>query len=215
MEGEIAQQNKIQASIRQETYLLKKSANELQDQIANLSIAMRELKAEERRLSKELVDSPDRIRADLAEANRRLEGVKRGISETQDERATVQRRVEHANIAEEDVGRIASVMEDMDTAVQDYEMAAEDLDNAQNTLHGMEREKESMTEEKGSQEKIFDAAGRFIDMSFFLSLLRSTHPTYRAPISSQFIPRRNQPLPYLSTQRNERRKPRPLSQTRS
>ncbi|KAL3773512.1 hypothetical protein ACHAW5_000998 [Stephanodiscus triporus] len=158
MEGEIAQQNKIQASIRQETYLLKKTANELQDQIANLSIAMRELKAEERRLSKELVGSPERIRADLAEAKRRLEGVRGDVSVTQDERASVQRRVEHASIAEEGVGRMASVMEGMDTAVREYEMAAEDLEDAQNALRGMEREREGMTEERGMQEEIFDAA---------------------------------------------------------
>jgi len=147
MEAEIAQQNKIQASIRQETYLLKKSANELQDQIANLSIALRELKAEERRLSKEVVHTPDRIRSDLAEATRRFECVRRSISDAQAERASVQKRAEHASMAEDVAGRIAAVMEGMDAAVQDYEMAAEDLENAQSTLERMERDKEGKMEE--------------------------------------------------------------------
>ncbi len=68
MEAEIAQQNKIQSSIRQEAHSLKRSANELKDKIANLSIALRELQAEERNLSKEVVDSPNRIRSELAKA---------------------------------------------------------------------------------------------------------------------------------------------------
>jgi hypothetical protein len=168
MEAEIAQQNKIQASIRQETYLLKKSANELQDQIANLSIALRELKAEERRLSKEVVHSPDRIRSDLVEATRRLEGVRRSISETQAERVNVQKRAEHASIAEEVAGHITTVMEGMETAVQDYEMAVEDLENAQSTLERMERDKERTMEEKESQERKLDAAGRLSTVSYVL-----------------------------------------------
>ena len=77
MEAEIAQQNKIQASIRQETYLLKKSANELKDQIANMAIALRELQSEERQLSKEVVHSPDRIKVDLARVSENLEKVKK------------------------------------------------------------------------------------------------------------------------------------------
>ena len=169
MEAEIAQQNKIQASIRQETYLLKKSANELQDQIANLSIALRELKAEERRLSKEVVHTPDRIRSDLAEATRRLECVRRSISDAQAERASVQKRAEHASMAEDVAGRIAAVMEGMDTAVQDYEMAAEDLENAQSTLERMERDMEGKMEEKESQERKLDAAGKLstVSMCYF------------------------------------------------
>jgi len=101
MEAEMAQQNKIQSSIRQETNHLKKSANELKDQIANLSIALRELQAEERQLSKEVVDSPDRIKVDLAEAIDKLEEVKKEILKRQDERDGVQRQLEHTTYAEE------------------------------------------------------------------------------------------------------------------
>jgi chromosome segregation ATPase len=133
--------------------------NELQDQIANLFIALRELKAKERRLSKEVVHSPDRIRSDLAEATRGLEGVRRSISDVQAERADVQKQAEHAGMAEDIAGRIAAVMEGMDTVVQDYEMAVEDLENAERILERMERDKERTMEEKESQERKLDAAG--------------------------------------------------------
>ena len=202
MEAEIAQQNKIQASIRQETYLLKKSANELQDQIANLSIALRELKAEERRLSKEVVHTPDRIRSDLAEATRRFECVRRSISDAQAERASVQKRAEHASMAEDVAGRIAAVMEGMDTAVQDYEMAAEDLENAQSTLEKMERDKEGTMEEKESQERKLDAAGKLsyfpmnriesppnLPTRYLVSTTRPTTRTQRPPCISRRVRR--------------------------
>jgi len=151
MEGEIAQQNKIQASIRQETYLLKKSANELKDQIANLSIALREVQAEERQLSKEIVHSPDRIKVDLADATRKLEKVKKSIVDTQRERTLVQQKAEHATSAEESVKRIMSVMEDMETRVQEYELVVEDLEDVQNKLEGMEHVLEGKKAEKDSQ----------------------------------------------------------------
>ena len=215
MEAEIAQQNKIQASIRQETYLLKKSANELQDQIANLSIALRELKAEERRLSKEVVHTPDRIRSDLAEATRRFECVRRSISDAQAERASVQKRAEHASMAEDVAGRIAAVMEGMDTAVQDYEMAAEDLENAQSTLEKMERDKEGTMEEKESQERKLDAAGK---LSYFPMNRIESPPNLptRYLVSTTRPTTRTQRPPYLTTgaQRSESPTRRHCSSTR-
>mmetsp|Transcript_22898 Transcript_22898/g.40209 ORF Transcript_22898/g.40209 Transcript_22898/m.40209 type:complete len:442 (+) Transcript_22898:156-1481(+) len=150
MEAEIAQQNKIQSSIRQETYLLKKSANELKDQIANLSIALRELQAEERQLSKEVVHSPDRIKVDLAEAMQKLEGMKKTILAKQRERTLVHKQVEHTTLAEESVKEIMMVMEKMETKVQEYEIVVEDCDDVKNRLEEMERDLE---EKRGKMEE--------------------------------------------------------------
>eukprot|EP00579_Thalassiosira_antarctica_P008830 CAMPEP_0201901954 /NCGR_PEP_ID=MMETSP0902-20130614/54703_1 /ASSEMBLY_ACC=CAM_ASM_000551 /TAXON_ID=420261 /ORGANISM="Thalassiosira antarctica, Strain CCMP982" /LENGTH=534 /DNA_ID=CAMNT_0048435939 /DNA_START=139 /DNA_END=1745 /DNA_ORIENTATION=- len=150
MEAEIAQQNKIQSSIRQETYLLKKSANELKDQIANLSIALRELQAEERQLSKEVVHSPDRIKVDLAEAMQKLEGMKKTILAKQRERTLVHKQVEHTTLAEESVKEIMMAMEKMESKVQEYEIVVEDCDDVKNRLEEMERDLE---EKRGKMEE--------------------------------------------------------------
>mmetsp|Transcript_3611 Transcript_3611/g.7985 ORF Transcript_3611/g.7985 Transcript_3611/m.7985 type:complete len:312 (-) Transcript_3611:631-1566(-) len=157
MEAEITQQNKIQSSIRQETYLLKKSANELKDQIANQSVALRELQAEERQLSKEVVHSPDRIKVDLMQATQRLEGVKKSIVERQDERALVQKQAGHTALAEENVKDIIEVMEGMESRVQEYELIVEDLDDVQNKLDGMEHDLEGKRGERESQERQLEA----------------------------------------------------------
>jgi len=159
MEAEMAQQNKIQSFIRQETNHLKKSANELEDQIANLSIALRELQAEERQLSKEVVDSPDRIKVDLAEATNKLEEVKKEILKRQDERDGVQRQLKNTTSAEECVNDILVEMDNMETKVQEYEMAVEDCDDAQNRLDAVEHDLDGMRGKKEVQERQLETLG--------------------------------------------------------
>ena len=159
MEAEMAQQNKIQSSIRQEANHLKNSDNELKDQIANLSIALRELQAEERQLSKEVVDSPDRIKVDLAEAIDKLEEVKKEILKRQHEREGMQRQLKHTASAEECVNDILVEMDDMETKVQEYEMAVEDCDDAQNRLDAVEHDLDGMRGEKEVQERQLKTLG--------------------------------------------------------
>mmetsp|Transcript_14393 Transcript_14393/g.22204 ORF Transcript_14393/g.22204 Transcript_14393/m.22204 type:complete len:455 (-) Transcript_14393:86-1450(-) len=153
METDIAQQNRKQASIRQETYILKKNANELKDQIANLSISLRELQATERQLSKEVVDSPDRIKFEFDSAQRRLEDVKRLIDEKEMEREVVQLKLQNGMKVEGDVRRVMHVMEEMDGRVQEYEMVVEDLEDVTHRLEGAERALEEGRKEMVDQEK--------------------------------------------------------------
>ena len=130
MEAEIASQNKTQSALRQETESLKKTAKELEDQIANLSIALGETQAEERRLSKLVVHSPERVKADLAAASQTLEDVKRDIEEKQREKALVQKQTEHASSAEESLWRTMVGMETVETKRRQFELAAEESDAA-------------------------------------------------------------------------------------
>ena len=153
MEAELAQQNKIQSSIRQETLGLKKSANELKDQIANLSIALRELQGEERQLSKEVVHSPDAIKHELAEATKQLERVKNTIVQKQSERRVVHKQVESTSCAEESIKDAVVAMDTMETKVQEYEAVVEDCDDVQNRLETMENDLEERKEEIAVQEQ--------------------------------------------------------------
>ncbi|KAL7434502.1 hypothetical protein ACHAXM_004094 [Skeletonema potamos] len=153
MEADIAQQNRKQASIRQETYILKKSANELKDQIANLSISLRELQATERQLSKEIVDSPDRIKFDLETAHQRLETVKKLIETKEMERKLIQLKVQNAMTAEGDTRRVMHLMDEMETKIQEYEVVVEDLDDTQRRFESAERTLEERRKEKEVQEK--------------------------------------------------------------
>ena len=166
METDIAQQNRKQASIRQETYILKKSANELKDQIANLSISLRELQASERQLQKEVVDSPDNIKYELATAQSKLEDVKNMIEQKEMERKVVQLKIQNAMSAEGDTRRVMHTMEEMETRVQEYEVVVEDLDDTQSRLEGAERTLDERTMEKEGQEKKLQIVGKLLHHHF-------------------------------------------------
>lgn len=167
MEAELAQQNKIQASIRQETYLLKKSANELKDQIANLSISLRELQASERQLSKEIVHSPDRIKIDLADAIQRLERMKKSIGERQHERSLVQRQLQHTSSAEESVRHvIMNDLREMESKVKAYKLAMKELGDVTKKLKDMEQDVEEKKKVKEMQRKELEAVGMLELCSF-------------------------------------------------
>jgi DNA repair exonuclease SbcCD ATPase subunit len=160
MEADIAQQNRKQASIRQETYILKKNANELKDQIANLSISLRELQATERQLSKEVVDSPDRIKFELETAHSKLDKVKQSIEQTETERKVIQLKISHVMTAEGDTRRVMHLMDEMEVKVQEYEVVEEDLEDIQRRLEGAEHRLEERTKEKEVQEKKLQVVGK-------------------------------------------------------
>jgi len=169
MEADIAAQNRKQASIRQETYILKKNANELKDQIANLSISLRELQAMERQLEKEVVDSPDRIKFELGEAQQMLDKVKRQIGLKEGERKVVQTKLQNAMKAEGDTRRLMHTMEEMEGKVQEYEVVVEDLDDVQRRLEGAEGAlEEKMKEKEGLEKKLQIIEQRKVETSKLL-----------------------------------------------
>lgn len=151
MEAELASQNKIQASMRQETYLMKKAANELKDKIANMSIALRELQAEERALSREVVDSPDRIKFDLAEATKDLERIRETIRTKEGERKEAERKVQNTVAGTEALEDAIAAMEEMGSALGGYDSASEELDGARERLDGLESDVESRRAERESE----------------------------------------------------------------
>lgn len=159
MEADLAQQNKIQSSIRQETYQLKKSVNELKDRTANLSIALRELHAEERQLSKEVVDSPDRVRRDLAAAHEKLEEVKAAIAEKRSARAAEKKRTEHTVAAGEGVREAVAAMEAMEVRAREHEAATRDEEEARRRLEAAERDLKEKEEAREGLERQLEAAG--------------------------------------------------------
>lgn len=162
MEAEIAQQNKVQSSIRQENHLLQKSANELKDQIANLSIALRELQAEERQLNKEVVHSPDRIKESVKKAEKDLEDVKALIGEKEQERSTIGRKIQNMVHGDECVKAALEAMEDLDEKIQEYEVAVEDVQDMRVKVEEVEIRLEKKKAEIQDKEEEFRNLGTCI-----------------------------------------------------
>ena len=163
MEADIALQNRKQANIRQETYILKKRANELKDKIANLSISLREVQGTERMLQKEIVVSPDRIKFELGESQRRLDEIKQRIEEVECQvKGVMRQKVQNVIQAEEGVRRVMQIMDEMEGRVQEYEVVREDLDDVQRRLEEGEGGLEERRVEIVEMEKKFKIVGMLL-----------------------------------------------------
>lgn len=170
MEMELAQQNKIQASIRQETLVLKKNANQLKDEIDTLSITLRELQAEERQFSAKIVHSPERIKMALAEANKKLENVKKMIVENDDKRKSLQMDIERLIENDKSVENAFRAIVGSDERMQKYEVVVEDREGIENKLEFAEGSLNEMMKQQDEHSKQVDIAGEiiFFDLlSFF------------------------------------------------
>ena len=125
-----------------------------------MSISLRELQGEERQLSKEVVDSPDSIKYELATAQEKLEEIKKLIEMKEQERKVVQLKIQNAMTAEGDTRRVMHSLTEMGTKIQEYEVVMEDLDDMTSRLEGAERKFEECTREKEVQEKKLQVAGK-------------------------------------------------------
>lgn len=72
LELEIARNKKLQIALRRENMKLKKQVNELDDQVKTTGWALQEAEAEEARLKKQIVSSPERRKAELADSKQQL-----------------------------------------------------------------------------------------------------------------------------------------------
>lgn len=103
MEGEIAQQNKLQRSLRGESEELKKQASILKDKIDTAALGLQEMEAEERHLLPKIVDSPDELKMKLAELNVELAQEQRRAKEAEEELKTMKFRMDNVSKAKNDV----------------------------------------------------------------------------------------------------------------
>lgn len=154
MEAKIAQQSKIQSSIRQENHLLQASANTLKDQLADLSIALREMQTNEHQLKKAVVHSPDRIKADLKKAAGNLITINTRIGEIENERNAIGRNLENIANGEECIQAAMKVFEDFDEVVQEYEVVVKDAEDMRDKVVQLEKSlerKRAVNEEKEAE----------------------------------------------------------------
>lgn len=76
LEIEIARNNQLQAAAREEAAVLKKTANDLKDQVATAVWALQEAEAEEETLRLQVVTSPDRRKSEMLVRQERLRKAK-------------------------------------------------------------------------------------------------------------------------------------------
>jgi len=134
LQGEIAQQNKLQRSLRGESEELKKQASLLKDKIATAELAFKEMEAEERKLLPKVVDSPDALKMQIAELNVRLSQEKTRALEAEQEVRLVDLRVRNVTKAQNDIALATKLADEMMSEQGRFEKLAEEVDDIQQVI---------------------------------------------------------------------------------
>uniref|UniRef100_A0A7S0CD28 Kinetochore protein Nuf2 N-terminal domain-containing protein n=1 Tax=Proboscia inermis TaxID=420281 RepID=A0A7S0CD28_9STRA len=150
IESEIAVQNKLQASIRQESGLLKKKANDLKDKIATISLAIQDAESEERKLATGIVKSPQRIKTDMAGITKTLEIEREECQKAKREALAGRQSIANITKAKEDVIQATYLMEEVSGERSKHKSVIDEVDVAKCSIEGNEkkiREFESRSKE--------------------------------------------------------------------
>ena len=158
MAVEVAQLNKTQVALRQEGQELTKAIKELDDEIANAKFDLQERQAAERKLGLEVVDSPDRIKVDLARANEFLEKAKRDIEKVKKETDAAKLQKKETVAAEGNVREITAALDRLEERVRAYEAVAEEREAVQEKLEAAERDVATRKGEKEVRQRSLDKA---------------------------------------------------------
>ncbi|GMH61795.1 hypothetical protein TL16_g03338, partial [Triparma laevis f. inornata] len=134
IEGKIGALNKQQAAIRHESGELKKKANDLKDRNATISIAIQEGQADESRLSAQIVQSPDRVRREMSNANDRLESERKESLRVERESQKAKTCVANASKALKELSKATSALEEVETEVSKHTNCVEEIKSAQQNI---------------------------------------------------------------------------------
>lgn len=153
IETEIAQQNKLQASIRQESTNLKKKANELKDAIATVAIELEEAQVEERKLSSQVVKSPARVKSEMNVMMAGLENEKRESANAEKEANLVKRKIANVTKARGIVFEAAGIMMDTDAEKTKYEGVANEIKDKASVIASTKKQTAELAEHMEDYEK--------------------------------------------------------------
>eukprot|EP00554_Chaetoceros_debilis_P013495 CAMPEP_0194111468 /NCGR_PEP_ID=MMETSP0150-20130528/10464_1 /TAXON_ID=122233 /ORGANISM="Chaetoceros debilis, Strain MM31A-1" /LENGTH=459 /DNA_ID=CAMNT_0038800909 /DNA_START=142 /DNA_END=1521 /DNA_ORIENTATION=+ len=134
LESEIAQQNKVQTSIRQESTNLKKRATMLKDQIATAELAMTEMEAEERKLLPQVVESPDTLQGHIGSLNLTLNEEQHNLKLAQEESKLTDLRVRNVKKAQSNIVAATQLSKDIVIARAKFEKLSREATDIQNSI---------------------------------------------------------------------------------
>mmetsp|Transcript_36646 Transcript_36646/g.56091 ORF Transcript_36646/g.56091 Transcript_36646/m.56091 type:complete len:352 (+) Transcript_36646:233-1288(+) len=132
--GEIAQQNKLQISIRTESTELKKKAKELKDNIATTSYALQEADAELRKLSTQVVQSPERIIVEVSSIKKTLENEKAECRKAEEEAQSCKAKIANVAKTETDIVNVIQIMDEAKDRKVMYEQVLEEIEASEENI---------------------------------------------------------------------------------
>ena len=120
LEVEISRNNKLQTAARHEAAEIKKTANDLKDQVATAVWALQEAEAEEEKLRSKIVTSPDRRKSDLIVRKERLRKVKDECDQLETSIQSCKTKIAHAMRAVHDLDATNVLLDDLQEQANTY-----------------------------------------------------------------------------------------------
>ena len=120
LEVEISRNNKLQAAARNDAAEIKKTANDLKDQVATAVWALQEAEAEEEKLRSKIVTSPDRRKSELMVRKERLRKVKDECDQLETSIQACKTKIANATRAVHDLDATNTLLDDLQEQAKTY-----------------------------------------------------------------------------------------------
>jgi hypothetical protein len=144
LEVEISRNNKLQAAARDEASLLKKTANDLKDQVATAVWALQESEAEEEKLRSLIVSSPDRRKSELMVRKERLMKVKDECTQLETSIQTCKTKIANASRVLNELDKTNSILEDLQEQADSYIELVRKTEEARKRYQSVQKKNESV-----------------------------------------------------------------------
>lgn len=140
LELEIARNNRLQSTAREEAAALKKKANDLKDELATSVWALQEAEAEEERLRSQVVSSPDRRKAEMTHRRERLDKVKQECATLEKELQDSKAKILNAKQISKDFDSINSTLDELQVQATKYADIIKQLEETQEKIQVSEKQ---------------------------------------------------------------------------
>jgi len=150
LEAEIANTNKLQFSLRQETEQLSKKANGLKDEIESANWALQEATAEHDMLRPQVVSSPDRHRANLEQTRQDLDSKKASSRLLEEQVRQCKTKLRNLQNVMSSLVQAKSQLDEYAVLASKYRAAVQKLDDAEKQIEKVKKqtsEQDSMTQQ--------------------------------------------------------------------
>ena len=144
LEVEISRNNQLQAAARDEANLLKKTANDLKDQVATSVWALQEAEAEEEKLRMQIVTSPDRRKSEMLVRKERLTKVKDECHELDRLIQNCKTKVANATRALQDLEATNSLLEDLQEHANTHTQLVRKTEETRKRLQSAQKKSEAV-----------------------------------------------------------------------
>lgn len=153
LELEIARNNKLQASRREEATELKKKHNELKDQLATSKLALQEKQADHESLLARIVTSPDRRKKEIEDLNANLKQERSEVKALEEKARKCKSGIVHVKQLTKDVQETSQQAHTSLDIVRKICDVQEEIETKQSDLEGLQRETDTILEQNDEAER--------------------------------------------------------------